>query len=55
MQNLLKLISILIFMYLINGCSTVQQMVADSFPTYDETVQNWPKLDEIIVDFFYIH
>ncbi len=52
MQNSLKLMPILIFMFCLNGCSTVQQMVADSFPTYDETVQNWPKLDENHSRFF---
>lgn len=31
----------------LSGCmNTVMNMVADSFPTYEETVNSWPELDE---------
>ncbi|MDX2368837.1 MAG: hypothetical protein QNK36_10595 [Colwellia sp.] len=31
----------------LSGCmNAVMNMVADSFPTYEETVKNWPELDE---------
>lgn len=28
------------------GCTTVIEMVANTFPTYDETVKDWPSLTE---------
>ncbi|MCW8929053.1 MAG: DUF2846 domain-containing protein [Gammaproteobacteria bacterium] len=40
-----KILFVLILPVFLLGCVTVKNMVANSFPTYDETVQNWPELD----------
>jgi hypothetical protein len=41
----LKFILLLPLLFLV-GCTTVIEMVANTFPTYDETVKAWPALTE---------
>jgi len=33
-------------LFLLVGCTTVTEMVANTFPTYDETLKAWPALTE---------
>ena len=47
MLNKIIVSFLLLLTIILSGClNMVQNMVADSFPTYQETVKSWPPLDE---------
>lgn len=45
MFNKVTFLVVVLLSILLSGCvSSIKEMVANSFPTYDETVKNWPSL-----------